>query len=233
LEVARGDRVLMLDADLQDPPELLPDMMAMMDTGYDVVYGVRLVRHGEGIAKRATAHLFYRFLNWLSDVPIPKDTGDFRLVNRRALDAVLAMPERSRFVRGMFAWVGFAQIGLTYERQPRRSGETKYDLAAMSRLAWDAITGFSSHPLRIAMRMAVFCGFLSVALILYVFTTFASGNTVPGWASIVTAVSFFSAIQLFVLAVIGEYLGRIYIEEKARPLYFVSGRVGFAKKPMN
>ena len=155
LEAARGERVFMLDADLQDPPELLSDMMAMMDQGYDVVYGRRAKREGETTLKKITAFLFYRTLNFLSDANIPNDTGDFRLVSRRALDAVLSMPERARFIRGMFSWAGFKQVGLEYVRQERLAGETKYGWPQMIRFALDAVTGFSIKPLRLATQLSI------------------------------------------------------------------------------
>lgn len=221
LQAARGARVFMLDADLQDPPELLTDMMAMMDRGYDVVYGRRAARRGETVFKRATAHLFYRTLNALSDVEIPRDTGDFRLVTRRALDAVLAMPEQSRFVRGMFAWAGYRQVGLEYVRDARVSGETKYPLRAMLKLAADALTGFSTRPLRFATRLAFVSLLVTVLMAVYVFASLIAYNTAPGWASVVLAVSFFSGVQLLTLGILGEYVGRLYVEAKRRPLFFV------------
>lgn len=222
LEAARGARIFMLDADLQDPPELLGEMMMMMDRGYDVVYGRRARRQGETLFKKASAWAFYRFLNMLSDVAIPADTGDFRLVSRRALDAVLSMPERARFLRGMFAWVGFRQIGLEYVRAPREAGETKYPLRAMLRLATDALTGFSTKPLRFATRLSFASLFVTFLMAVYVFGSLILYQTVPGWASVVLAVSFFAAIQLLTLGILGEYVGRLYIETKRRPLYFVS-----------
>ena len=222
LEAARGKRVFMLDADLQDPPELLGDMMLMMDRGYDVVYGRRARREGETLFKKVTAWGFYRFLNALSDVDIPRDTGDFRLVSRRALDAVLAMPERTRFLRGMFAWAGFEQIGLEYVRAPRAAGETKYPLRAMLRFATDALTGFSTRPLRFATRLS-FCSLLvSLLMAVYVFGSLILYSTAPGWASVVLAVSFFSGIQLLTLGIMGEYVGRLYMEAKHRPLYYLA-----------
>lgn len=221
LEAARGARVFMLDADLQDPPELLPEMMALMDAGYDVVYGRRAARKGEGLFKRASAWLFYRVLNALSDVEIPTDTGDFRLVSRRALDAVLAMPERTRFVRGMFAWAGFRQIGVEYVRDPRLGGESKYPLGKMMRFAMDALTGFSTRPLRIANRLAFYSIFVTVLMAGYVFFSLIWFSTAPGWASTLLAVSFFSSIQLLTLAIMGEYIGRLFVETKNRPLYFI------------
>ncbi len=222
LEAAQGDRIFMLDADLQDPPELLTDMMFMMDRGFDVVYGRRSERRGETLFKKVSAHLFYRFLNVMSDVPIPQDTGDFRLVNRRSLDAVLAMPERARFIRGMFAWAGFKQVGIEYIRSPREMGETKYPLRAMVRFAIDAMTAFSTKPLRLATRLS-FVSLLMAALIgVYVVYSLIIYQTAPGWASVVLAISFFSGVQLLTLGILGEYIGRLYVEAKNRPLYFVS-----------
>ena len=222
LEAAQGDRIFMLDADLQDPPELLTDMMFMMDRGFDVVYGRRSERRGETLFKKVSAHLFYRFLNVMSDVPIPQDTGDFRLVNRRSLDAVLAMPERARFIRGMFAWAGFKQVGIEYIRSPREMGETKYPLRAMVRFAIDAMTAFSTKPLRLATRLS-FVSLLMAALIgVYVVYSLIIYQTAPGWASVVLAISFFSGVQLLTLGILGEYVGRLYVEAKNRPLYFVS-----------
>ncbi|MDW3181012.1 glycosyltransferase family 2 protein [Roseobacter sp.] len=222
LEAAKGDRVMMLDADLQDPPELLSDMMRMMDNGYDVVYGRRIERQGETLFKRATAYAFYRFLNMMSDVPIPRDTGDFRLVNRKTLDAVLAMPERSRFIRGMFAWAGFRQIGIEYRRAPRTMGETKYPLRAMLRFAIDAMTSFSTKPLKLATRLSFASLGVSALMAVYVAYSLIIYQTAPGWASVVLAVSFFSGVQLLTLGILGEYIGRLYVEAKNRPLYFVS-----------
>lgn len=221
LEAAKGDRIMMLDADLQDPPELLSDMMQMMDNGYDVVYGRRIERQGETIFKRATAYMFYRLLNTMSDVPIPRDTGDFRLVNRTTLDAVLAMPERSRFIRGMFAWAGFKQIGIEYTRAPRTTGETKYPLRAMLRFAIDAMTSFSTKPLRLATRLSFASLGVSALMAIYVAHSLIAYQTAPGWASVVLAVSFFSGVQLLTLGILGEYIGRLYVEAKNRPLYFV------------
>jgi len=222
LEAARGERIFMLDADLQDPPEILPDMMAMMDRSYDVVYGRRAERKGETLFKKLTAYLFYRFLNRLSDVPIPSDTGDFRLVSRRSLDAVLGMPERSRFIRGMFAWAGFHQVGLEYVREARVAGVTKYPFRAMLRFATDALTGFSTKPLKIATRLSFLSLVVTVLLGVYVFGSLILYNTAPGWASVVLAISFFSGIQLLTLGILGEYVGRLYMESKQRPLYFLS-----------
>ncbi len=222
LEAATGERIFMLDADLQDPPELITEMMAMMDQGYDVVYGRRAARQGETIFKKVTAYLFYRLLNRLSDTDIPNDTGDFRLVNRRSLDAVLQMPERSRFLRGMFSWVGFKQIGLEYVREERAVGETKYPFKAMMRFALDAVTGFSTRPLRWATRLSFLSLLFTLAMLVYVGASLLFYQTAPGWASTLLVVSFFSSIQLLTLGIIGEYLGRLYMEAKGRPLYILA-----------
>jgi len=231
LEAAKGERIFMLDADLQDPPEILPDMMMMMDRGYDVVYGRRAERQGETLFKKATAYLFYRFLNTLSDVEIPKDTGDFRLVSRRSLDAVLAMPERARFIRGMFAWAGFKQIGLEYIRDPRVAGVTKYPFRAMLRFATDALTGFSTKPLKMATRLAFLSLYVTFLMAVYVFLSLVLHNTAPGWASMLLAISFFSGIQLLTLGIMGEYIGRLYMESKQRPMYFVAEETGASDVP--
>ncbi|MEY8801260.1 glycosyltransferase family 2 protein [Leisingera sp. XS_AS12] len=231
LEAAKGERIFMLDADLQDPPEILPDMMMMMDRGYDVVYGRRAERQGETLFKKATAYLFYRFLNTLSDVEIPKDTGDFRLVSRRSLDAVLAMPERARFIRGMFAWAGFKQIGLEYVRDPRVAGVTKYPFRAMLRFATDALTGFSTKPLKMATRLAFLSLYVTFLMAVYVFLSLVLHNTAPGWASMLLAISFFSGIQLLTLGIMGEYIGRLYMESKQRPMYFVAEETGASDVP--
>jgi polyisoprenyl-phosphate glycosyltransferase len=222
LEAARGARIFMLDADLQDPPELLQDMMAMMDRGHDVVYGRRIKRHGETLFKRATAHIFYRLLNALSDVPIPADTGDFRLVSRRALDAVLEMPEKARFIRGMFAWVGYSQIGIEYSRAPRAMGETKYPFRKMLRFAIDAMTAFSTKPLKLATRLSFVSLGVAGLMMVYVFRSLLLYQTAPGWASVVLAISAFSGVQLLTLGILGEYIGRLYVEAKNRPLYFIA-----------
>lgn len=222
LSLSRGERVLIIDADLQDPPELLTEMMAAMDRGADVVYGQRVERAGDGIFKRATAFGFYRLLSALSEVDIPKDTGDFRLVNRKVVDALNAMPEQHRFIRGMVAWLGFAQTPIRYVREPRFAGTTKYPLGKMARFAADAITGFSISPLRLSSVMAVLCFLLSGVLAAYVLYARFALTTVRGWASLLLLFLLFSGVQLLVLGVIGEYVGRTYVESKRRPLFIVS-----------
>ena len=222
LEAAKGERIMMLDADLQDPPELLTDMMFLMDRGYDVVYGRRIERRGETWFKRATAYAFYRVLDMMSDTPIPQDTGDFRLVNRTTLDAVLSMPEKARFIRGMFAWAGFRQVGIEYVRAPREKGETKYPFRAMVRFAIDAMTAFSTKPLKLATRLSFVSLAVAAFMAVYVMRSLILFQTAPGWASVTLAISFFAGAQLLTLGILGEYIGRLYVEAKNRPLYFVS-----------
>jgi dolichol-phosphate mannosyltransferase len=222
LSLARGERILMLDADLQDPPELLPEMMRLMDEGgADVVYGQRIRRLGESLFKRGTAALFYRLLNLFTDIRIPQDTGDFRLVSRRALDVLNSMPEAHRFVRGMVSWLGFGQVALQYERQARHAGESGYPLRKMIRLGLDAITGFSTRPLRIASLLGLLFGALGCVGIIYSLVAWAAGATVAGWTSVMVALLTLGGIQLAVLGIIGEYLGRLYLEAKRRPLYVI------------
>jgi polyisoprenyl-phosphate glycosyltransferase len=227
LDLARGDHILILDADLQDPPELLPDMLATMTSAdADVVYAVRRARAGESFAKKATAALFYRLLAKLTDTDIPLDTGDFRLMTRRALDAFLALPEQARFIRGMVAWVGFRQVPFAYDRAERHAGETSYPVSKMLRLAFDAITGFSTAPLRFASHAGLALTGASVLLVIYIAASWLFGRTIAGWTSLMLVVVGLGAVQMFVLGMIGEYLGRLYIEAKKRPLYIVADVIG-------
>lgn len=221
LTVCRGERILVIDADLQDPPELLPEMMRLVDEGADVVYGQRESRAGEKWFKLATADGFYRLLNRLADVAIPRDTGDFRLMTRQVLDVLNGMPERARFIRGMVAWVGFRQVPLRYRREARFAGQTKYPLRKMLRLAVDAITSFSILPLRIASHLGVAFGLLGIVSMIYVLASWLSGKVVPGWTSVVSLVLILGSLQLLVLGIFGEYLGRIYLESKQRPLFII------------
>jgi dolichol-phosphate mannosyltransferase len=232
LEAAFGDAVVLIDADLQDPPELIPEMLARWRDGADVIYGVREVRAGETRFKRLTASLFYRLINRLSSTPIPIDTGDFRLMDRRVVDAVLAMPERDRFLRGMVAWTGFRQEPLRYQRGARTAGESKYPLRRMLRFAADGLLSFSLVPLRFAVYLGLLASALSLLGILYALALRLFTDVwVPGWTLLFIAVLFLGGVQLLSLGVIGEYLGRVYWEVKRRPLYLVKERLGVGLSP--
>jgi dolichol-phosphate mannosyltransferase len=221
LSVCRGDRILVIDADLQDPPELLPQMLTVLDGGVDVVYGQRRQRAGETATKVLTAHLFYRFINCLTDIPIPKDSGDFRLMTRRVVDLFLAMPERHRFVRGMISWLGFRQVPFLYDRDPRFAGETHYPLRKMLRLAFDAVTGFSVQPLLIASFMGILFSLVAFGLLVYSLVSWIWFDAVHGWTSQMVVITFLGGIQLLVLGIQGEYLGRLYEQSKGRPLFLI------------
>lgn len=221
LSICRGWRILIIDADLQDPPELLAEMMRLMDEGADVVYGERSHRAGETRLKRWTATLFYRVLRGLTDIDIPINTGDFRLISRRALDALLAMPEQHRFVRGMVSWIGFRQVPVRYQRSERFAGETKYPLRKMLRLAGDAITGFSIRPLRIANYLSVLFALGALVVLAYAVWRWFADATVPGWTSVMTVVLILGSFHMIVLAIMCEYLGRLFIEAKRRPLFLI------------
>ncbi|ARQ59003.1 MULTISPECIES: glycosyltransferase family 2 protein [Rhizobium] len=221
LSASRGERILLIDADLQDPPELLLMMMPIMERGADVVYGQRTRREGETWFKLATASLFYRTLSRLASVTIPRDTGDFRLMRRRVVDILLAMPERDRFIRGMVSWIGGRQVALPYERDARFAGTTKYPLRKMINFALDAITSFSTTPLRIATWLGMISAGIAMVLLVYTFIRWLQGETVTGWSSIMAAVSAFSAIQLICIGIIGEYLGRLVQESKKRPMFMI------------
>ena len=231
LDLCRGDTILIIDADLQDPPELLADMVATMRReDADVVYGVRMSRSGETAFKRATAHGFYRLLARATDVDIPLDAGDFRLMSRRALDVLLAMPEQARFIRGMVAWIGFRQVPFLYDRDVRFAGETKYPFRKMVRFALDALTGFSSAPLKLASHAGLALSVGSVLIVAYLLYAWSAGKSVPGWTSLMLVVVVVGAVQMFVLALMGEYIGRLYNESKRRPLYIVQDIEGGGRR---
>ncbi len=228
LEHASGEAVVLIDADLQDPPEVIPEMVERWRAGVDVAYGARTEREGETPLKLWTAKTFCRTLNRLSDVDIPLDTGDFRLMDRKVVDALLAMPERDRFVRGMVAWVGFRQEPVHYGRAARFAGRTKYPLKKMLRFASDGILSFSLVPLRLAIYMGFAASGLALAGILYaLLLRLFTDVWVTGWTLLFIAVLFLGGVQLVFLGVIGEYLGRVYGEVKQRPLYLVKERHGF------
>lgn len=221
LAYCRGDLVLIIDADLQDPPELLADMLKVMEGGADVVFGQRRERRGEGALKKTTAAVFYRLLQRLTDVNIPVDTGDFRLMRRKVVNYLNSMPEEDRFVRGMVAWLGFRQEAFPYDRDERAAGETKYPFRKMARLAIDAITGFSVVPLRLASWLALSMTALSICLIVWAIAQRIMGHVVSGWASTIVVVLVVSSVQLFAIGVLGEYIGRLFIQSKQRPRFIV------------
>jgi polyisoprenyl-phosphate glycosyltransferase len=229
LEHASGDAMAIIDADLQDPPEVIGEFLARWREGYDIAYGVRTNRPGETPFKLWTAKAFYRFINRLSETRIPLDTGDFRLMNRAAVDALLSMPERDRFVRGMVSWLGFSQVAVPYTRAARYAGTTKYPLFKMLRLATDGILSFSITPLRLATWTGFAASGLAILGIFYaLYARFFATHLVRGWTSSLIAVLFIGGVQLICLGIIGEYVGRIYGESKRRPLYFVRERMGFS-----
>jgi len=223
-----GDAVVVIDADLQDPPEVISEFVTRWREGYDVVYGTRTEREGEAAIKLWTAKAFYRFINLLSETHIPLDVGDFRLMDRAVVEALLSMPERDRFVRGMVSWLGFSQIAVPYRRAARLAGATKFPLLKMLRFAADGIVSFSVVPLRLATWLGLISSGLAILGILWaLFTKFFAPGLVRGWTSVVIAVFFFGGVQLSCLGMIGEYIGRIYGESKHRPLYVVRERMGF------
>jgi glycosyltransferase involved in cell wall biosynthesis len=231
LSLTRGARVLIIDADLQDPPELLPQMMARMDEGYDVVYGRRRSRTDESRFKVATAALFYRLLGRLSEVEIPVDTGDFRLMSRRIVDRLNAMPEHDRYLRGMVAWLGGAQAELLYDRDPRHAGETGYTLRKMLRLAVNGVTSFSTAPLKAALVFATLGILIAAGILIYALVGFFTGKAEPGWTSLALIMVFFGISQLGCLAIIGAYVGRTYMQLKGRPLFLIDEIATQAPRP--
>ncbi len=230
MDHASGRAVVLIDADLQDPPELIKDMVARWREGYDVVFGKRIERKGESWFKKMTASMFYRLLRSMTSVNIPVDTGDFRLMDRKVCDALTAMRERSRFIRGMVSWAGFKQTSVDYVRDERFAGETKYPLRKMIRLSLDAMTSFSTRPLKIASILGFVLsaiGFIYLFIVLY--QRFFTDTTTQGWTSLIAISLLFHGITLSLLGVLGEYIGRTYEEAKRRPLYLVSDALNFAE----
>ncbi|MEM1344510.1 MAG: glycosyltransferase family 2 protein [Pseudomonadota bacterium] len=232
IDAASGQAVALIDADLQDPPQVLTQMIEHWQEGVEVVYAVRASREGESAFKISTARWFYRILNRLSETPIPLDTGDFRLMDRKVVDVLRQMPERHRFVRGLVAWVGYRQMALPYHRKKRAAGTSKYPLRKMLRFATDGILSFSSKPLQIATNMGLFAALLALLGIVYAVVLRVMTSTwVEGWTALMIAVLFLGGVQLISLGIIGEYIGRIYEETKRRPLYIVRERIGFEAQP--
>lgn len=233
IDAATGDAVVLIDADLQDPPKVIEQMIEKWEAGYDVVYGMRASREGESKFKLFTAKMFYRVLNSLSEVAIPLDAGDFRLMDRQVVEHLVAMPEKARFIRGMVSWIGFNQTFVAYERSPRFAGESKYPLAKMIKFALDGILSFSVKPLKLSILM----GFLSsaIAFIMLMYTFYVrlfTDGWVSGWTSVVVSVLFMGGVQLISVGILGEYVARIYTESKQRPLYILKKNLT-AKKPLD
>jgi polyisoprenyl-phosphate glycosyltransferase len=232
LHFTRGGRILIMDADLQDPPELLPEMLRKMEDGVDVVYAQRRTRFGDAWLKRLFCAVYYRLLHWLADTHIPLDTGDFRLISRRVRDLIVAMPERQRFIRGMVSWVGFRQEPILYDRDARFAGETKYPFRKLVALALDGILSSTCKPLRFALPLGVVA--ISVSLVFGVYAVISwlfVSKTPQGWPSLMSAVAFFGGSQLVVLGILGEYLGRIYEQTRGRPMFMVESVVRSTDEP--
>lgn len=228
MDAASGQAVVVMDADLQDPPEVVQDMIARWKEGYQVVYARRASREGDSAFKRWSAAVFYKLLGRLSSVDIPHDVGDFRLVDRRVVDVFRSMPEQDRFVRGMFAWLGFRQIAVDIHRPARAAGVTKYPLWKMLRLAVNGLIGFSDAPLKLAIWLGLAVSALALFLGLYAIERYLTNQVITGWTSTIVIVSFLCGINLLMTGVVGLYVGRIHAEVKRRPLYVVDERAGFA-----
>lgn len=229
LKYVSGDAIMIIDADMQDPPELLEKMLFLWKQGNDVVYGKRKAREGESKFKLLTAKMFYRTMNMLSDVEIPSDTGDFRLVDRSVVDVINALPEHNKFLRGLFSWVGYKQTPLEYERRERFAGKTKYPLKKMIKLALDGIIGFSTKPMKLVGCIGLFSIVISFFILVYALASYAfSLNYIsPGWTSLMVALTFFSGVLLLSLWIMSEYIARIYDETKGRPQYIIKETINF------
>ncbi len=230
LDYSTGDAVIVIDADLQEPPELIPEMIKKWQEGYDVVYAIRKKRGREPLLKTFSAYMFYRVMKKISRVSIPIDTGDYRLMSRRAVNALIKVREQHRFMKGLFAWIGFKQTGIYYEREERYGGTTSFNLWKLWNFAIDGITSFSFVPLQLSSFMGIIIATLSVLFSLYILIeTLIFGNAVPGYPSLMVAILFLGGVQLISIGIIGEYIARIYGESKQRPLYFVQDFIGFEK----
>lgn len=227
LQEVTGDAIVIIDADLQDPPELIPDMLKLWEEGNEVIYAKRKKRDGESAFKLFTAKMFYKTLNGLSDVEIPKDTGDFRLVDKKVVDVINSLPEHNKFLRGLFSWVGFKQAPFEYERKERFAGKTKYPLKKMLKLASDGIISFSTKPLKIIGGIGIASIFVSFLVLLYAILSyiFKWNNLTAGWTSIMVAITFFAGTQLLSIWIMSEYIARIYDESKGRPQYIIDKKI--------
>lgn len=227
IDFAHGNAAIIMDADLQDPPKVIDQMIQKWQEGFDVVYGIRKARRGENFLKLITADIFYNLINLLSGTKIPQNVGDFRLISKRVIEVLRSSREYQRFLRGMVSWVGFTQTGVKYTRAKRYLGQSKYSTFSMIRLAIDALLSFSFFPLRIASFLGIVTAIGAIGLIFYTLYVTAGGTTVKGWSSTVVIMLFLGSIQLIAIGIIGEYLGRIYEEVKKRPLYIVESSIGF------
>ena len=227
LKYTTGDVVVIIDADLQDPPELIADMLKLWEAGNEVIYAKRKVRKGESKFKLFTAKTFYKILNGLSDIEIPKDTGDFRMADRKVIDVINSLPEHNKFLRGLFSWVGFKQIPIEYERKERYAGKTKYPLRKMLKLAADGIISFSTKPLRIIGGIGIFSIIISFIVLVYSMLSyiFDWNELMPGWTSIMVSITFFAGVQLLAIWMMSEYISRIYDESKRRPQYVIDKKI--------
>ncbi len=232
LKFVTGDCILIIDSDMQDPPELLVDMLKLWEDGNEVIYAKRKTRKGESKFKLMTAKMFYKVLNDLSDVEIPKDTGDFRLVDRKVVDVINSMPEHNKFLRGLFSWVGFKQKPIEYERQERFAGKTKYPLKKMLKLASDGIISFSTKPLKIIGGIGIVSIFISFILLIYAILSyiFKWNNLASGWTSLMVAITFFAGVQLVSIWMISEYIARIYDDTKQRPEYIIDEKINIKEE---
>ena len=224
LKITSGECAIIIDADLQDPPELIPKMIELWEQGNEIIYGKRKKRKGESAFKLGTAKLYYKILNKFSDIEIPRDTGDFRLVDKKVVNIINSMPEHNKFLRGLWSWTGFKQIPFEYERDERFAGKTKYSLKKMLKLSIDGIIGFSNKPLKILGGLGLISLLISFIILIYSILSyiFKWNNLMPGWASIMVAITFFSGIQLLSIWIMSEYIGRIYDESKNRPIYLIN-----------
>lgn len=231
LKYVTGDCTMIIDSDMQDPPELLTDMIKLWEEGNEVIYAKRKTRKGESKFKLLTAKMFYKVLNGLSDVEIPKDTGDFRLADKKVIDVINSMPEHNKFLRGLFSWVGFKQVPFEYERQERFAGKTKYPLKKMLKLAGDGIISFSTKPLRLIGGLGIVSIFISIILLIYTLISYIFASDLEaGWTSMMVAITFFAGVQLVSIWMISEYIARIYDDTKQRPEYIISKKINIEEE---
>ncbi|HHW00873.1 MAG TPA: glycosyltransferase [Clostridiaceae bacterium] len=231
MEFACGQAIIVIDADLQDPPEVILEMIKKWKEGFDVIYGQRVERQGESFFKRATAKIYYRVLKYMSDVDMPVDAGDFRLIDRKVCDALNKLPERNRYVRGLISWLGFRQTSVKFVRKERFAGETKYSFKKMLKFAFDGITAFSHKPLKISGYLGFFISLSSfIYFVVIIYRMLFTDNMVPGWIILAVIVLFVNGVILLMLGTLGEYIGRIYDEAKGRPLYVLDEKIGFEEE---